>query len=78
MQTCICVLIRTASKCYLTHTKVQACSFTARGMFKSVITTSVIIHAMYMSVPTRIRIVFSGCQVEGQCRQLFSLTHDCT
>ena len=43
VQTCICVLIRTASQCYLTHTKVQACSFTARGMFKSVITTSVII-----------------------------------
>ena len=58
----ICGLIRTASKCYLTHTKVQACSFTARDMFKSVITTSVIIQC----TPTRIRIVFSGCQVEEQ------------
>ena len=31
VETCICVLIRTASKCYLTYTKLQAYSFTARG-----------------------------------------------
>ena len=52
VQTCICVLIRTASKCYLTHTKVQACSFTARAMFKSVIIITIIIQCIHVCTYT--------------------------